>query len=193
MLEQALRGYYQKNFVDPFAYVIQHEIQANTMTYLSGVIGLLVLPALYCNQVALAIIFLLLSGYCDTLDGTLARLNQTSSHWGSILDIMIDRVVELSVVLALFIVAPESRGFWSILMLGSILLCMTSFLVVGIFTENYTEKSFHYSPGLMERAEAFLFFIAMMIWPSAFSYLAALFTLLVIYTAVVRLYEFKTL
>ncbi len=193
MLEQAVRGYYQKICVDPIAYVLQHEITPNKVTYLSGIIGLLVLPALYCNQVALAIILLLVSGYCDTLDGTLARLKQSSSKWGNVLDITVDRVVEIAVVLALFLVAPDSRGFWCIMMLGSMLLCLTSFLVVGIFTENYTGKGFHYSAGLMERAEAFLFFIAMMLWPSAFNYLAALFTVLVFYTAAVRLYEFKTL
>lgn len=64
------------------------------------------------------------------------------------------------------IIAPQERGLWCMLTLGSMLLCITSFLVVGIFTENQSQKSFHYSPGLMKRAEAFSFFIAMMIWPA---------------------------
>lgn len=71
---------------------------------------------------------------------------------------MVDRVVEFVVVLALWFVAPQQRGLWCLLMLGSMLLCITSFLVVGIFSENQSQKSFHYSSGLMERAEAFSFF-----------------------------------
>ncbi|WP_454780756.1 hypothetical protein [Legionella sp. WA2022007384] len=47
-----------------------------------------------------------------------------------------------------------------------------------------------YSPGLMERAEAFSFFIAMMIWPHAFNFLVCLFTFLVTITAIIRLVQF---
>ena len=75
-------------------------------------------------------------------------------------------------------------------MLGSMLLCITSFLVVGIFVANDSHKSFHYNPGIMERAEAFIFFIAMMLWPSAFVGLAMLFSLLVTLTAIIRLTQF---
>jgi phosphatidylglycerophosphate synthase len=191
MMEHYLRPSYQQVLVNPVANRLRGRVTPNQITVLSGVFGVLVLPALVFNQVFLAIGLLLLSGYCDTLDGTLARAGQEISHWGSALDIMIDRLVELGVVLALWAVAPEVRGLWCLLMLGSMLLCITSFLVVGIFTANDSSKSFHYSPGLMERAEAFLFFIAMMLWPSMFVWLALLFTLLVLATAVSRLLEFR--
>ncbi|MCE0723773.1 CDP-alcohol phosphatidyltransferase family protein [Legionella resiliens] len=190
MIEQYVRKHYQQILVDPIANHLQHHITPNQITLLSGLLGMLILPALITHQEIVAICLLLLSGYCDTLDGTLARFNQQASNWGSVLDIMIDRLVEFVVVLALWFVAPQERGFWCMLMLGSMLLCITSFLVVGIFTENQSQKSFHYSPGLMERAEAFSFFIAMMIWPHAFIFLACLFTLLVTITAIIRLVQF---
>jgi archaetidylinositol phosphate synthase len=190
MIEQAIRGYYQTLFVDNLARVLQNKIKPNTVTLISGLFGCFVLPALFFNHTLLAVVLLLLSGYCDTLDGTLARLSGTSTAWGSVLDIMMDRCVECLVVLALWLISPHTRGLWCVLMLCSMLLCITSFLVVGIFTENNTKKSFHYSPGLMERAEAFLFFIAMMLWPHAFSYFAFMFTLLVLITALMRLSQF---
>ncbi len=190
MIEQAFRDIYQAMCVDRFAVRLQHKVMPNSVTILSGILGFLVLPALYYHQVLLAVVLLLLSGYCDTLDGTLARLTQKSTHWGSVLDITIDRFVEFSVLLALFLVEPASRGIGCLLMLGSMLLCVTSFLVVGVFTENRSNKSFHYSVGLMERAEAFLFFSVMMIWPISFPYLAFIFTALVSFTAFFRLYEF---
>lgn len=193
MIEQHARHCYQRYLVNPVASYIGERISANQVTLLSGIFGLLVLPALTLNQVVLAIIMLLLSGFCDTLDGTLARFNNTSSDWGSVLDITMDRLVEWVVVFALWNIAPAERGFWCLLMLGTMLLCITSFLVVGIFSVNHSQKGFHYSPGLMERAEAFFFFILMMLMPAAFGFLAALFSLLVTFTAITRLVQFRNL
>ncbi len=193
MIEHYLRQQYQRILVNPLAEILKNKTTANQITVLSGFLGLLVLPALILHHTVLAVSMLCLSGWCDTLDGTLARLNQNSSDWGSVLDIMTDRFVEFIVVFALFAAAPQQRGVWALLMLGSMLLCITSFLVVGIFTVNDSHKSFHYSPGLIERAEAFVFFIAMMLWPHAFSFLALLFTGLVSATAVHRLKQFHAL
>src|SRR3990167_10969400 len=190
MIEQGFRHYYQRILVVPLATQLMHRISANTITWLSGLLGLLVVPALVLHHTLMAIVLLLLSGYCDTLDGTLARLAHQSTEWGSVLDIMMDRLVEFSVVFALLILDPVHRAIGCFLMIGSMLLCITSFLVVGIFVANESHKSFHYSPGIMERAEAFIFFIAMMVWPQLFAYLAALFTCLVLLTAIIRLYQF---
>ncbi|ERH41959.1 cytochrome C oxidase subunit III [Legionella pneumophila str. Leg01/11] len=193
MIEHHLRQQYQRILVNPLASILKNRITANQITLLSGFLGLLVLPALILHHIVLGITLLLLSGFCDTLDGTLARLNQNSSDWGSVMDIMSDRFVEFVVVFALFTLAPQQRGVWTLLMLGSMFLCITSFLVVGIFTVNDSQKSFHYSPGLMERAEAFLFFIAMILWPNAFVVFSLLFTGLVTLTAVIRLAQFHTM
>ncbi|WP_133130763.1 CDP-alcohol phosphatidyltransferase family protein [Legionella yabuuchiae] len=190
MIEQSIRQYYQALLVDPSIGYLKSKISPNAVTVLSGLFGILVLPALWFNHSYLAVSLLLLSGYCDTLDGTLARFSQKTTAWGSVLDIMMDRMVEFVVVFALWSVAPDARGFWCIVMLGSMLLCITSFLVVGIFSENHSEKGFYYSPGIMERAEAFIFFMVMMLWPSAFTILALLFSLLVLMTAGIRLYQF---
>lgn len=193
MFEAYFRHPYQKLLVNPVAACIGHRISPNQVTLLSGVLGILVLPALLISQPYLAITCLLLSGFCDTLDGTLARLHHHPSDWGSVLDIMTDRLVEWVVVFALWTIEPGARSIWCLLMLGSMLLCITSFLVVGIFSVNASHKSFHYSPGIMERAEAFLFFISMILWPHAFSILACIFTGLVTLTAVIRLLQFYTL
>jgi len=190
MIEAYIRTPYQRILVDPAARMLRDKISPNQLTLLSGVAGLLILPCLYFGAYSFAITLLLLSGYLDTLDGTLARLTEHSSDWGSVLDITIDRLVEFIVILALWLVAPEVRGFWVIMMLGSVLLCITSFLVVGIFTANESEKGFYYSPGIMERAEAFAFFIAMIVWPDWFSILAFFFSLLVLVTAIIRLKQF---
>jgi len=190
MIETYVRPSYQRILVDPVARALGKRISPVQLTVLSGIAGLLVLPCLYFGVQIAAIALLLLSGYLDTLDGTLARLTDHSSDWGSVLDITTDRLVEFTVIFALWVIAPEYRSFWVIMMLGSVLLCITSFLVVGVFTANESEKGFHYSPGIMERAEAFLFFIAMILWPAWFAILAFFFSLLVLATAIIRLKQF---
>lgn len=190
MIETYIRPFYQRILVDPVARALGKKISPSQVTMLAGIAGLLVLPSLYFEAHLAAIALLLLSGYLDTLDGSLARLTKHCSNWGSVLDITTDRLVEFTVIFALWVIAPDNRSVWVILMLGSILLCITSFLVVGVFTANDSVKGFHYSPGIMERAEAFLFFIAMILWPAWFAILAFLFSVLVLATAIIRLKQF---
>lgn len=191
MIESYVRPFYQKIFCDPLARVLGKSFSPNTLTFLGTLIGVAILPALYCDFISLALALLVITGIFDTLDGTVARLFQKDSSYGTVIDIIGDRIVEFSIVLGLFLVSPETRALECFLMLGSILICVTSFLVVGIFSGNESEKGFHYSPGLMERPEAFLFFALMILFPSFFQELALLFTFLVFLTAVLRVMEFK--
>lgn len=190
MLEQSLRPIYEHLFVEPLVRWLGQRVAPLSITFLAGLLGLLFIPVLWFGYPLVAIGLLLASGYCDTLDGSLARFQNKTSPIGTVLDIVIDRLVEFSVILGLYFLAPESRALAVILMLGSILLCITSFLVVGIFTPNQAEKGFHYSPGLMERAEAFGFFMAMIIFPQYFNALAAVFVVLVCWTAFLRIKQF---
>ena len=190
MLEQSVRQYYQATLVDPLVRFIGHRISPISVTLLAGVFGILFIPFLLTDHTIWAVACLLFSGYLDTLDGSLARHQNNSTALGSVLDIMADRLVEFSVIFAFYLVDPIQHGLAAILMLGSILLCITSFLVVGIFTPNDSHKSFHYSPGLIERAEAFVFFIVMTLVPHYFKPLAFIFTGLVILTAGIRLLQF---
>lgn len=136
-----------------------------------------------------AFIALLISGFCDTLDGAVARRSLKSSDLGTVLDITSDRFVEFCVIFGLYLLTGKAAP--TIVMLGSVLLCVTTFLVVGIFTPNDGEKGFHYSPGLIERFEAFIFFGMMILFPYVYTQLAYLFAALTFLTAVWRLVEFR--
>ena len=192
MLEALLRPTYDKMLVEPVAKLLiaKNFTSPIIVTIIAASLGLLTMFALMLNLPYLAILFLLLSGYCDTLDGLLARLTNNNSTVGSMLDILSDRVVECAVIIGLFAVAPETRGWLSLGMMASIVLCISAFLLVGIFSETQSDKSFHYSNGLMERAEAFIFFIAMILFPHHFNFIAGLFIALVLYTAVMHIREF---
>lgn len=189
MLEHYIRSPYQRLLVDPIAKQLHH-LSPNIVTLIAGGLGPLIILALAHQHNSLALGILLLSGYLDTLDGTLARLQSASSDKGTVLDIVMDRLVEFSVVFGFLLQAPAQRAIVCCLMLGSILLCVTSFLVVGLFSDNDSEKSFYYSPGLMERPEAFAVFAAMMLLPAAFMPLAYSFVCLTTLTTVIRVVEF---
>ena len=96
-----------------------------------------------------------LSGLIDAADGTLARLTNSSSPLGAILDITFDRVVELSMITALAWRFPDAR-FELVILAGVIAIAMSLFLSIGAAVANRTVKSFHYAPGLGERTEAFI-------------------------------------
>ena len=192
MLETHLRPTFQKCLIDPCLKLpFLQKTEPLFLTFLSGVLGILTCVLIALHFRSLALIPLILSGYLDVLDGSLARHLSRSSPKGAIFDIFTDRLVEFSIILGLYLAYPQTRALPIILMLGSIFLCVTSFLVVGIFTENTASKSFHYSPGLIERAEAFLFFGAMILFPSFFRPLAYLFVALVLLTTTVRLTQFS--
>jgi archaetidylinositol phosphate synthase len=192
MLEARIKPTYHRYFLGTLpALLTAKKISPNTITMIALISGVAIFPALYTNQPIAATILLLFSGYLDTLDGALARASQQQSSIGTIYDIMSDRLVECSIVLGLCSIDASHRGMVSLCMLASMLICITSFLVAGIFSDNQSEKSFYYSPGLMERAEAFIFFIAMIWLPAYFTTLGILFSMLVLFTGINRIMELK--
>lgn len=193
MLESKLKLHYQKYCLNAItSNVLVRKISPNMLTMLSLLSGVAVLPALYLDAAMTATLFIVLSGYFDTLDGAMARAVERTSALGTVYDIMSDRVVECAIVLGLVSVDPAVRALPALLMLSSMLICITSFLVVGIFTDNQSEKGFHYSVGLMERAEAFIFFIAMIWLPNYFVILALAFSVLVLLTGMNRVKQFSS-
>lgn len=193
MLEPILRPTFHWLVIDKIlsVKVLSQHLSPNICTLLAAIIGGLVILPLWYHQPVWALILLLASGFLDVFDGALARFQNRSSAIGTVLDILSDRFVEFCVVFGLFLQAPQQRGIFCLLMLGAILLCVTSFLVVGIFSENNTNKSFYYSPGLIERFEAFLFFATMILLPAYFTPLAIIFSFLVLLTTIIRVIEFS--
>ncbi len=164
-------------------------LPANAITIASLITGFISACFLSAEFNFMAVLLLLVSGYLDILDGSVARIQNNSTHFGTVLDIISDRLVESFIVIALFMRDPN-LAFICLLMMMSMLVCVSSFLLVGIFSEKQSEKSFYYSPGLMERAEAFIFFIAMIIFNQFAMIIGIVFTLLVLWTTGVRVYQF---
>lgn len=189
MLETYIRSHFQRVFIDPIARMLARRFSPNQITVLSLITGLFAALCIALGWNWLACFLLLLSGYLDMLDGTVARLTGRSTAFGTMLDIMCDRAVEWAVIMGLYAVEPNARGWLCLLMLGSVLIVVTSFLTAGIFVKNDGNKSFNYTPSLMERPEAFLFFMMMIFFPAWFWWLSLLFIILVLYTALLRIWQ----
>lgn len=191
MIDSFGRSFYQRRVIEPLLPSLS-SFSPITVTFFALILGVLVLPLLAMRYSMGAFLCLMVSGFLDTLDGSIARYKNQTTPFGAALDIIGDRMVEVSVVMGLYFFLPEERALNCLLMLGSILFCITSFLVVGIFTQNDTEKGFHYSPGMIERTETFIFFSIMILFPVVFSFVSYLFTALVFFTAFVRLWQFRS-
>jgi len=192
MLDSCFRSFYQTFLINTLLpRMLHYKLSPHLFTLAALLFGIGTLPALYFSQPFAAITLILLSGFFDTLDGSIARAQNQTTAQGAVYDIAADRVVESSIIIGLYFVDPETRGLPCLLMMASAFICVTTFLVVGIFLKNKGEKGFHYSIGIIERTEAFLFFVAMILFPSLFFVFASAFSILVSLTALVRVWEFS--
>jgi phosphatidylglycerophosphate synthase len=182
MLENRLRQHYQQWFLEPIAKAIQNFSSPLAITVLACLSGILILPALYLHHAAIALILLITTGFLDTLDGTIARLKNQCSDIGTMFDIISDRIVECAIIIGFYLYAPQQRSLSCLILLATIFLCVTSFLVVGIFTKNQSQKSFYYNSALIERFEAFIFFALMICLPHYFNLLSYSLSFLVLLT-----------
>lgn len=196
MIEAYCRKPLQVWLFTPLAKLLSHihGLSPCHITYTAGFTGVFSAICIALNRPVFAIVLLLLSGLCDVLDGSLARLHNSQSDDGCALDIITDRVVEAAILIGFYCQAPLSRALPTLLLMASILLCITSFLVVGLLGKtgnNNNGKSFQYSPGLIERAECFIAFIVMLIWPRSYYWMSLTLSVLIFFTAIRHYSQFK--
>ena len=191
MIDTLLLPHYQR-WLSPILnkLSLNRRVTPDKITGAAITLGLFSALALSFKLNLIAFILLIFSGLCDILDGALARAQNTQNQWGTVLDIMGDRIVECAIIIGLYAYAPDTRALLCLLMLISNLICLSSFFVVGILTPNLSQKSFHYSKGLIERFECFLLFFVMIVFPNAFLVVSLIYILMVVATAIIRLYQF---
>ncbi|KQX68138.1 CDP-alcohol phosphatidyltransferase family protein [Paenibacillus sp. Root444D2] len=157
-------------------------LSANSITWIAMLIGVGSGVVFYLGFPIAAVVILWISGYLDSVDGTLARMTKPSK-WGNILDITFDRIVEGALIIAILLVHPDAY-LPIVLNLAAILVNITAFLVTGNVITNSGAKGFHYNPGILERTEAFVFFSLMILFPNAIWELAWLFLVLLLFTTI---------
>ena len=179
--------------------ILSNQISANQLTVIGLVIGLMGALLIYLSSViaellmifiVLSMVFTVISFFIDTLDGSVARFEEPTI-FGGILDIFCDRLVEVSIIIAIVATDPSKLVWPGMFTLAAIILCISMFLIVGGITKrdelDKKSKVIIYQGGLMERSETFFFLLAItLLIPWRFVILW-IFAILVFVTALLRL------
>ena len=173
-------------------FLLRLKLTPNNVTILALLLGISTSIFLYFDMQIIAVTLLWVSGYLDAVDGAMARRSNSSSSFGTLLDIVSDRIVEVSIVLVLGLKFVDVR-YNLIVFTVCILMSMTIFLTVGALSEKKGVKSFYYQAGVAERSEGFIFFSLMILIPSYLGIITNIFSILIIITAIQRFLEAKRL
>lgn len=173
-------------------FLLRLKLTPNNVTILALLLGISTSIFLYFDMHIIAVTLLWVSGYLDAVDGAMARRSNSSSSFGTLLDIVSDRIVEVSIVLVLGLKFVDVR-YNLIVLTVCILMSMTIFLTVGALSEKKGVKSFYYQAGVAERSEGFIFFSLMILIPSYLGIITNIFSILIIITAIQRFLEAKRL
>lgn len=173
-------------------FLLKLKLTPNNVTILALLLGVSTSIFLYFDMQIIAVTLLWVSGYLDAVDGAMARRSNSSSSFGTLLDIVSDRIVEVSIVLVLGLKFVDVR-YSLIVLTVCILMSMTIFLTVGALSEKKGVKSFYYQAGVVERSEGFIFFSLMILIPSYLGIITNIFSILIIITAIQRFLEAKRL
>ena len=186
---------YARPMVEPYiqksaSFLLRKGLKANHVTWIAFFTGIAASLLVYMGQEMWGVILLWLSGYLDAVDGSMARQSNSSSSWGTVLDVTLDRVVECGILIALALRHPKPDILFLFLLLAiSIIFTMTVFLTVGAVSHKKSEKSFYYQPGLAERTEGFILFSLLMLLQNHLIMITLLFLFVEIFTGLQRLAE----
>ncbi|HEY2421239.1 MAG TPA: CDP-alcohol phosphatidyltransferase family protein [Neobacillus sp.] len=165
-------------------------LRADHVTFIAFLVGLTASFLVYFGQPIVGVAVLWFSGFLDAVDGSMARQSESSSPWGTVLDVTFDRIVEAGIIIALALRHPEPNLLILLLLLAiAIIFTMTIFLTVGALSEKESYKSFYYQPGLAERTEGFILFSLMVLFQSHLGFWTIIFLAVEIITGLQRLVE----
>jgi archaetidylinositol phosphate synthase len=176
----ALRGL--QSYVARIVY--RSGVRANQATIIGGILGVTAGVLFATGHHVLGILALGLSGILDAIDGTIAREFGAATALGGVLDLTLDRIVEAAVLLGL--IWPYA---W--LYLPAVIVLATWYVNITVFMATGTalaasEKLIHYPPGLVERTEAFVFFVVLALTPNWGAYICYAYVALEIATIIER-------
>lgn len=188
MLDTHARHLVQPIFNHTANFLYKLGLRANHLTITALLTGIGAGVSIAFGLSWLAVGLLWFSGLMDVLDGSLARLAKSASAWGGFIDLIFDRTVETMVILCYALAYPDTR-FGLVVLLSSIIFCISIFLTVGALAEKKGIKEFYHQAGVTERTETFIFFTLMFIFPSLRLIWIYLFAFLIYFTGGQRFVE----
>jgi archaetidylinositol phosphate synthase len=193
------RTKFKENYEKFVRKILLNRISANQLTVLELVTGLIGAVCAYSSCIyleftglfiAFSLIFTIISFMIDTLDGPIARI-EGSTIFGGILNIFCDRLVEVSIIIAIVATDPSNLSIPGVFSLAAIVLCISMVLVVGGVIKRdesgNASKVIMYQSGLMERSETLIFLLALIFLIPWRFLILWIFAFLVFLTALLRL------
>jgi archaetidylinositol phosphate synthase len=156
-------------------------IRADRATIIGGISGIAAGALFAYEDTALGILLLALSG---GLDAVIAREFEEATALGGVLDLTLDRVVEVAVLLGLIWPHPALQ-LPAVIVMATWYVNITAFMATGAAL-GASEKLIHCPPGLVERSEALLFFVLLALAPGSGVYLCYAYAALEAATAIQR-------
>lgn len=161
------------------------QINANTVTVIGFSFTLGCFAALVLHFYILALILLLLSRFCDGIDGAIARHSPAGpTDFGGFLDIVTDMIFYSGFVFFFALGRPEML-LPAAFLLFSFMGTSSTFLTYAIMAEKHglddstqDKKSFFYLEGLTEGTETIIAFALICLFPSQFPVIAIIFGLM---------------
>ena len=143
MIDTKLKKSKINAIVDQFVkkFLLNH-ISANQMTLIGLILGLTSSIVIVISEIInwnviiqkiifiIAVIIMVVSFGADIFDGALAKMKKPTV-FGGIFDIFSDRTVEVSILIAIIFIDPVNLLWPGVFSLGSIVLCITIFLLIG--------------------------------------------------------------
>ncbi len=167
-------------------------IGADHVTWLGFALGLAAAGAIAAKLYLLGLLLILLSRFCDGLDGAVARASAKSDR-GGFLDIVLDFVFYGAVPLAFVVAAPAENALAGATLLFAFYANGASFLAYAVMAERRGlesaargEKSLYFTAGLAEATETIVVFALFCLFPSAFPPIAYLFAAITLLTTGAR-------
>ena len=105
MIESHIRGKVQPYFNQIAAFL--RNISPNKITLLAFITGVISALFICTNYFMIALGFLIISGFFDVLDGTVARINKKAHPTGAYIDLISDRMVESALILGFTVMYPQ--------------------------------------------------------------------------------------
>ncbi|MFW9983800.1 MAG: archaetidylinositol phosphate synthase [Candidatus Odinarchaeota archaeon] len=120
-----IKDQFKRAFTPVARVIARSKIPPNALTLLGPIVATFAAWMYIQQQLALALLLLLLSGFVDALDGAVARATGKTTAFGGVLDSVCDRYSD-AIVLIGVILGGWSSSFWGILtIVGSLLVSYT--------------------------------------------------------------------
>jgi CDP-diacylglycerol--glycerol-3-phosphate 3-phosphatidyltransferase len=156
-------------------------LSPNFFTFLVLVFGLVGAYFIYLGSFKLAIVFILISGLMDFVDGAVAKVNKKETKFGALFDSVTDKITEISWYIAFGLYNPQ-------LWLG-VSLAISTFMLSSYISKHAKAIGGKSGGGIMERKERLILIILGLLFINYISYILYIIVFFSFLTCLQRIFR----